>query len=261
VIGRTFVVVCGAAAWLALSGCSIVNDPAQHMGGMADGGVDATVPRVEGSALCTRLITLQCEQYVRCCSSAPMDFDVPGCIESLLPPCRDGIGAYLADERTGYDPEIAAEALAEGEALSAACSLDIARWVATREGLFRSFAGTVPAAGDCTPTSATDVATFVSCDRLDYACTPALGDRFLCAPRVGAGASCFLDNDCVEGLACIRSVPLDPATGRCGDRLAAGAVCRQSTDCESYYCHVPTGLMVGTCAAATQDNVYCGVAD
>lgn len=240
-------------------GCSLVNDPAQHMGGAADGGADAAVDRIEPSALCSRLITLQCEEYVRCCSTAPDPFDTEACIHALLPGCRDGIGAYLADDRTGYDPVIAAETVAEGEALSEACSLDIARWVSTRDGLFRAFAGTVGAGAECTPTGTTDFAAIISCDRLENSCVPAAGDRYLCAPRVEIGVSCQLNNDCADGLACVRTIPLEPTSGRCAARLDDGSPCRQATDCQSYLCHVPMGMLVGTCFPATQDNIYCGI--
>ncbi len=237
---------------LGASGCVLVNDPSQHVGG--------TEP-IPPSELCSRLVTLQCEQYVRCCGTAPPDFDIDACISGYLRACEESVGPYLAYSRTGYDPILAAEAIAEGEALSSTCSLEITHWATARGGLFRAFRGTVPVGDDCTPRDAMDVASLMTCRGVENACVPMVAERFVCVRRVGRGEFCFLNGDCEDGLACMRTMPLDPTSGRCTDRLSAGAVCRQATDCESYYCDIPTGVMVGTCVAATQDNLYCGVAD
>jgi hypothetical protein len=243
-------VVLSFAAALALSaGCSIVNDPASHMGGAEP---------IPGDELCTRLVALECDQYARCCSIAPPELDVNACIDANLADCEEGLGMLLADSRTSYDPVEAGRRFAVGAALSQDCSLDIAHWVGTREGLLGAFTGSIAPGGECTPRSDMDFAAYLSCTGVENACTHSVG-RSICAARLGAGAGCALSGDCIDGLACVRTALLMPETWECGPRGAAGTGCYQSTDCESYLCYVPPMATIGTCVGATQDTVYCGV--
>lgn len=258
-------------ACLVLAGCSIVNDPGRHQGGQPaldagrdaaphqDAGTDAGPPLLPANEFCRAYAEVYCEGYFGCCSAAERPEDAfDECVSNAQYACSNGtdatgpvLGIIVADPRTGYDPRIAAEVIAEGRALVADCSTDLLRWTTERMGLQRGLTGSIEAGAECTPGPFVglrfDFAALFSCEGTNRACVERSG-QWDCLTRRDVDASCRLYWDCLDGLYCTNGV----LGGTCQPRKANGGACSSGVECESLFCN-----RLGLCADPTQDDVYC----
>jgi hypothetical protein len=230
---------------VALPGCLLVNPPSAHM----QGGGLTPVPATQ---FCAEMARVACTGYLSCCDTATLD--MPTCVSSIQSNCAMGFGPIIIDPRTGYSETVAAEVLAEGEALVADCSIDIVAWYSARMGLQRVLQGTVPGGGVCSM-SASDVPAYFSCSDLDQGCIGS-GMNFACRDRLATGMPCFVAPDCVETDYCMGGAPILGFPGRCAPREAIGAPCGADGDCSTYLC---TPMAPRTCAALDQQSAYCGL--
>lgn len=230
-----------AAALLALLtlSCSLVNDPSEHYAGTP----------IPAERFCRAVAELQCDAHLRCCA-APVEPDRASCVESVRSRCAMNatLGRLLLDERTGYDPSMAAAVLREGAGHADACSADILEWMLERSGLMRVFRGTIAPGGVCTPRDlnplAFDTPALFSCQGADYSCAARTLMEWDCRPRRSDG-SCVLYWDCQDGLRCQALM--------CASRLPDGAACTGAPDCESRVCGD------GRCVTPTEEQIYCAI--
>ncbi len=236
-----------------LAGCSLVNDPGDHMGGASptpDATIDATdTPDADASTpdadaapapipaaeFCSELVELYCNARKRCCAGAE-DENIDTCRNERAGPCANFIGGYATDSRNNYDPQRAAEVIAEGAALAETCDEDIVKWFATRDGIARVLRGTIPEAQGCSALNGT----YLACVR-PLACRGGAAVLGTCRPLAEEGEPCDGDLECVEPLQC--------DVGACRARRANGSMCEGIYDCESLTC---TEMI---CAPGT--DTYC----
>jgi hypothetical protein len=236
-----------------LAGCSLINDPGAHQ--------PESIGAVQGQDFCAELAKLLCTGYFECCSTAEHGDDAfENCVASAATRCADGdgtlapvIGSLVTNSRTGYDPVLAGQALAEGYALVAECSLDIAAWKLERTGLQRALTGTISGGDTCTPhdpgtSGGLDWAALFSCEGTDKACV-AGRDRWSCLARQPEGMACVLYWDCEDGLYCDGHWIV--GGGSCRARLANGEPCTEAVQCATLHC------ASNVCATPTQDDLYC----
>ncbi len=236
---RAFVRPCFAAALALLSACSLVNDPADHQ----------ALSPVPVEEICTEFATVVCEAHLACCSTATVAFQ--DCYSSWLSGCTNQIGSLAIDPRTGYDPRVAAEVLAEGRAFADACDTGVMAWIEARSGFSRVLTGTVGGGGDCSPL--TDLASHFSCMDLQQACLAAGFNGAACQDRHPVGDDCAGNYDCAEGLYCKGDGFL--VAGMCAERLAENQPCEDNSSCQSLVCDGDTKL----CVIPTVDSVYCAL--
>ncbi len=257
-----------------LAGCSLVNDPNRHTGGIdsgiADSGPpDAGPPRLERGDICMAYAELTCAGIFGCCSAAPRPpspAQLTQCLTDAQIACaNNAVINYTNDPRTGYDPVVGAEVFEQGRRLVESCSTDYLRWWTERSfGMQRSLTGTVEGGADCTPMQfwppdQADVPALLSCEGTNLACRPGAGgvaDRWFCTQRQQAGGRCLVYFDCVDGLYCTE-YNLIEQTGTCRARLPNGSPCGGPTDCQSLTCLDPLGGNAKICLQPTADLVYC----
>lgn len=225
-------------------------------GGAASGGTSAggSSNRVAPGAVCDRFAAIQCAAEQSCCDAPGRTF--AECHATQLSACRDD--AYLdtisQNPVTGYSVDAAETAFSEFERLASACDPAIASWASSSAGLRSITLGTIAPGGDCTPPLGSDTPTSaayaVSCTQgATTACLPALLG-WTCTPRGQAGAACFTDLNCIDGLWC-DNPNLDVSGDVCKPRKADGSPCLQPNECASLTCQA------GTCVAATVQTAYC----
>lgn len=246
-----------AALAFALTGCLAVNPPSAHMGGAASdaGPGDAGLARIAVGSFCPQMAQVACTGYESCCPSHSID--MMACVSALTDVCNHGLGPILLDARTGYSETVAAQVIAEGQALVATCDPGIVAWYSSRAGLQRVMQGTI-AGGDSCTTRADDGAAYFSCMNLEQGCIGS-GTSFHCTARVPTGMTCHTDADCVEGDYCQGAVagsnPILGLPGHCALREAIGHACTTDSACETYLCDTTTAHQ---CAALNSMNAYCG---
>lgn len=230
---------------LLLCACSLVNDPSAHQSGPEP---------VQATEFCHELAELFCFAQPHCCSTAPepTEEELTACVESASADCAaNGLSSLLVDSRTGYDPMIAGQVLAEGRALVDACSTDILAWYTERSGFQRALTGTVAGGGACTPMDRPigefDTAALFSCEGESRACVFVSDSTWSCLDRQPEGGECILYWDCEDGMRC---EPRPLQRGLCRPRLEDGMPCSSSVDCQSLFCDI-------TCRTPMQDEVYC----
>jgi hypothetical protein len=240
---RTLVLAGGLAALALLGGCFVVNDPSDHQ----------ELSAVSADDFCAEFAAVVCDAHQRCCSTA--DPDREACVTNWSAICAAGVGSLAADPRTGYDGTVAAEVLAEGETLSASCSVDVVPWFESRMGFQRVLSGTVAGGDECTPRNALDIPAYFSCTELDQACVQVAAGRSICADLLGQGDPCHRHFDCAEGLYCEGGGTF--TEGNCEPRLPEGEPCTANEACASQVCDT-AGTM--TCVVPDPDVVYCALA-
>lgn len=225
--------------------------PLVDAGPIPDGAPPGDAGSLIAASFCSELVTMFCEARGRCCSTA-MGEDPTTCRNANMGRCEATIGAVAVDPRTGYDAVLAREVLEEGRAIASTCDVDIVDWMATREGVVRALRGSVGLRGDCSM-SALDVAGRYSCV-MQRACrrVGVIGDR-ACTEVAAVTETCRESTDCETGLYCRDGRPTTD-TGTCQPQLGIGMACMTPAECESLICPGDAG---GTCAARTQDVVYC----
>jgi hypothetical protein len=180
------------------------------------------------------------------------------CVSAFTDSCNHALGPVLLDARTGYSETVAAQVIAEGQALVAACDMGIVAWYSSRAGLQRVMQGTV-AGGDVCTTHADDAAAYFSCMNLAQGCIGSSGN-FHCTMRLATGMSCHVDADCVEADYCQGATPgsnpIFGFPGTCQPREATGLPCTTNSACMTYLCDT-----MGThqCADLSAGTAYCGL--
>jgi hypothetical protein len=226
-----------------------------------DGGIEPTRNQVQAGGICERLVTLQCAAEQHCCMAPGRTFEA--CKREMLTDCT--MNAHLdevAQNRiAGFSTANAAAAFTKLEQLSAACDPSVAVWAIAPDGLRGIFQGTVDPMRDCKPTGFPSVvgygASLASCKQpATHACLftgdgpTAAPTTATCAARAAAGATCFVDTNCVDGLYCANS-QMKYSSGKCTAGKAAGASCATAVECKSQACKS------GSCVEATSQTAYC----
>jgi hypothetical protein len=222
-----------------LPGCFLVNDPGDHQ-----------TKQVPADEFCGEFADVVCDAHLRCCSTATVAREQ--CVSNWTSICANQVGSLSLDPRTGYDPALAAEVLAEGRALTAECSVEVSAWFESRSGFQRVLAGTVAGGGECTPKNLLDFPAYFSCIERDQACVQVASNRSICAELRPEGDPCHAASDCAEGLWCDGGGPL--TEGACAPTLAEGEPCTGNQQCESLVCDTDA---TGRCVIPEPDVIYC----
>lgn len=219
-----------------------------------DAGADPARNHVRAGALCVRLAQIQCagEQY--CCEEPGRDR--AACEAAMQNGCMNEayLDAISGNSITAFDEATAAQTFAELERLASVCDPSIVAFGISRDGLMSMFRGTAASGTSCVPLGtdpALAAAKLASCSDIStVACLPTSLLSWRCEARGGAGAPCFTDVNCIDGLYCPNP---DLAIGsfRCEPRKPLGAGCAWGNECESLFCEN------GACVEATQRNAYC----
>lgn len=238
-----------------VTGCTLLNDPASHMGNLPDAPV-LDAEQLAYVNLCPAIAEIACSGWDGCCMGSEPP---PGCRARVAADCQADIEP-LNDLRVGFDPVAAAESIAEGRALAAACDPALLVWY--RNLYTNIFPGTIGPGSECTPRSVSDFAALFSCAG-GNACIAVGGaaDRFICAPRATEGQSCVLQTDCTNELYCTST---DIGTvGTCMPRLAQGEVCTIVDSCVGIcFCTAnDRGLCMdpGVCIDLDSEALYCNL--
>jgi hypothetical protein len=214
--------------------------------------------RVTPGKICERLAQILCTAQTDCCTDPGQT--QAACETEQTSTCgKDFMAdAVAARDEAAFDAEQAHTVFNKLEELALACDPAIAQFTESEDGLRSIFKGTKNAGDACTPTDALDKPMFgaalASCKDLhSYACLPnALG--WTCEERGEAGARCYSDLNCVQGLYC--NNPNNKITGdKCQARKAVGASCKLFNECESLYC---SG---GKCVEGDAHSSFCYAED
>lgn len=219
-----------------------------------DAGSDPNRNNVEAGALCARLATIQCAGEEYCCDDPGRDRAT--CEAVMRDSCMNEayLDAISRDASTSFDAATAAATFAEVERLASVCDPNIVAFSISRDGFMSMFRGTAAAGASCFPQgtqASVAAAKLASCtDIVNNACLPQSLLSWKCTARGGAGAPCFTDVNCLDGLYCPND---DLAIGKtsCAARKAVGDTCRWGNECESLFCEA------GACVPPSQRNAYC----
>jgi hypothetical protein len=218
-------------------------------------GTDPGRNMVQAGHVCARLAQIQCAGQDYCCESPASD--VATCEAEMTDTCnREGfVDAVTLDSRTGFDAMRAATALQQFEDMAGRCDPTIADFGAAPDGLMAMLGGTVEAGGRCSPGLASNMpqraGALASCrNPATTACLPTSALNWMCAPRAGAGASCFTDFNCTDGHYC-PNPDFKINMTQCLPRKPDGMGCAAANECVSLTC------VGGNCAPATTQSAYC----
>ncbi len=222
-----------------------------------DAGSDPNRNKVTAGAVCARLAQIQCAGEAFCCPNPT--HTVPQCEEISRAGCVDE--AYLdmvtANPIVAFDATKAAEAFTKFEELASQCDLSIAEYGASATGLMSMLRGTLAAGKSCSPKGfekSSAAASLAACTNVETtACLPTSALLWTCTARGGAGAQCFSDLNCQDGLHCPNPNLLAGTfgTASCAARKPAGMPCAQPNECTSFAC---TG---GMCQEPSAEAAYC----
>jgi hypothetical protein len=223
------------------------------MPAMFDAGTDPARNQVTGGHVCARLAQIQCAGEAFCCPNPGRDR--AACETAQINYCTTKIylDAITQNRITGFDATAAASALEGFEQRASECDPMISSFAASLDGLLGIMKGTVAAKGDCTPLAldeATAAAYLAACEDIaTTACLPT-ALTWKCSPRGGAGASCFTDVNCTDGLYC-PNPNATIGTAKCTTRKASGETCTAPNECATLYCKG------GKCVDASAEAAYC----
>jgi hypothetical protein len=220
---------------LLLGGCSLLQDPANHMGG-----------EVPVGTFCEHVASILCAAHQDCCETPAVSF--ADCLQGAADGCRAEYMPFIEDARVGYDEEAAAMALARGRALAGACDPAFLDWVRDRDGMQAALVGTI-ASGEVCVEGTVDGPELFSCIERDESCQVAVGG-WRCLPQVAPGRTCYLDTDCDDAHYCDAAMPGEE--GICTVRGAATTECTEARTCQSLFCNA------GRCADRDPELVFCG---
>jgi hypothetical protein len=211
---------------------------------------------------CTRLAEVICDGIVHCCDQpavVAMYSNHGMCISQVQTACTSGnpnVSQLVHDSRTGYDPAIAGDVIAEARWRVSQCDTSISTWIYERTGFLRMFTGTIAGGAQCWSgdiTAGIAPGVFLSCNDPNDSCQLATVHRATCAARVGNGQACIDDLDCADGSYCAPGTVLQASM--CAPRLAGGSCNHDLSDhgswCQSGVC------AMGQCVPATRTTVYC----
>lgn len=247
---------------LIVTGCSVVNDPGRHRGGLDGGaatdagatdatpGLDAPIATDAGPApidavdFCDRLIETYCRARLQCCAAAAGE-SMLDCVVANDTACEDILRPYLLDRRNAYSPARAGVELAELEGYFAngECDPDIVDWVAGDEGLLAILRGTFP-----TGTGCGSFEEALACERPEV-CAKIGFVQWQCQLRGGSGATCWDNAGCPQTEYCVTA----GAEGTCAPTLGNGELCTDAGQCTSRLCE---GEPTKSCQERTSE-VYC----
>ena len=117
--------------------------------------------------------------------------------------------------------------------------------------------GTIASGKSCAPSGIDKpaaAAALASClDPTTTACLPTSALLWTCTARGGAGATCFSDLNCEDGLHCPNPSLLagEFGTAACAPRKAEGMPCAQPNECTSWTC------TEGKCQPPSTQAAYC----
>lgn len=235
-----------------LGSCVLVNAPSNH-----------EAHSISPDDFCTRLAEVICDGITHCCdnpSFVMMNHDRGMCVGRIQTVCTNGnpnVSQLVHDRRTGYDPALGGDVIAEARYRASVCDVSVAAWTHEREGFLRVFPGTVAPGNMCLmgdPTSAANAAAFLSCNDPGYACVIESATHGACNQRVGAMRPCITDFDCTTGLYCAPGAVLARST--CAPLLPTGGACSHNLADQPTWC--ASGVCTsGQCVAATLSSVYC----
>jgi hypothetical protein len=222
-----------------------------------DGGTDPNRNNVGPGQVCERLATIQCAAEVSCCGAPGRNFDQ--CKQAQLNTCRNEayLDAVSMSPLAAYDMGKAAAAFAEFERLASMCDPSIVEWSISPTGLRGIVNGTKNANESCLPPASQSMdravvaAHLASCNNSQaQACLPLRLLAWECRPRGQAGANCFSDLNCVDGVYC-DNPNLEVTGSKCVARKLKDAPCMTSNECQSLFCRG------GRCIAPSAGAAYC----
>lgn len=219
-----------------------------------DAGSDPGRNIVHAGMLCARLAQIQCAGEAFCCEDPGRD--VATCQSAMQKACEDEayLDAISGNSITAFDEGTASTTFEELERLASMCDPNIVSYSISRDGLMSMFRGTAASGASCMPLG-TDpkqaAAKLASCaDIGTTACLPTSLLSWKCAPRGTAGAQCFTDVNCVDGMYC-PNPELKIGQFKCEPRKPLGAGCTWGNECESLFCDA------GACVPPSQRVAYC----
>ena len=218
-----------------------------------DAGSDPGRNNVQPGQVCARLARIQCAGEAYCCPGRRNQQECEavmhgGCVNELH------LDAMSLNGVTGFDSAHASEAFVDFEAKAALCDIGIALSAASFTGLRGMFRGTKSAGANCRPATVTDEADsaglLVSClNPQGTSCRPHSVLTWSCDPVMGAGAVCFGDTNCKDGLFC--NNPSEGFNGTCQQRKGVGQTCFTGNECADLYC------MGDRCVAPSVQAAFC----
>lgn len=237
-----------------LAGCSLVNDPGDHL----QAGPDAGPQGVPFEQFCDRYAEAFCAAKARCCMTA--EVDVAACSDQAAEDCTGIYGSAFGIPDVTYNPLLAAEALDSAQEILDACSIDIIDWGADRRGFLGGLEGEIEGGQPCQPMGDDDTSVFVAhltCRDRDQICQRISPDEWRCGLKLSDGQSCR------SGLVCMSNrCPREPLAlnGTCGPGEAATSSCTSGEECASRFC---TGrpLSPGQCVDLDPETIYCAPID
>ena len=239
------------------AGSMEVTQPPPPMDREFDAGTDPGRNMVQKGAVCQRLAQIQCAGEAFCCPNPGRT--VAQCETVSLKGCIDEayLDAVTANSITAFNATKAAAAFDHFEMLASQCDISIAEYGASATGLLSMLEGTIEAGKSCSPsgfTKASAAASLAAClNGATTACLPTSSLIWTCTARGAAGAKCFSDLNCQDGLHCPNPslVAGEFGTAACAPRKAEGAACMQPNECTSLVCKD------GACAASSVEAAYC----
>ncbi len=257
----------GAAGMMATGGAPGSGGVPGTGGTASTGGTGGTGPKtfsvsagsnmVTPGQICARLAQIQCAGEAFCCDNPGRD---KATCETAM---RDGCTSKLyldtiaMNKVSGFDAAKAGEAFNQLEMLASKCDTSIASFGASPSGLHAMLQGTVAPSMSCDQPRlnidpAIAAAALASCTSSDTtSCLPASAlSGWTCAARGDAGAKCFTDLNCKDGLYCPNPKLLF-GVAMCAARKAIGTACAAANECESLFCK---GAM---CVTPSAQAAYC----
>jgi hypothetical protein len=117
--------------------------------------------------------------------------------------------------------------------------------------------GTIASGRSCSPSGfekSAAAASLAACENgATTACLPTSALIWTCKARGGAGAQCFSDLNCQEGMHCPNPSLIEGefGTAMCVARKPEGAACSLPNECSSFACKA------GTCEPPSAEAAYC----
>jgi hypothetical protein len=226
-----------------------------------DGGIEPNRNQVRAGGLCERFATLQCAGEQHCCATPAKNFDA--CKMQMKTDCTSNgyLDEIAMNMVAGFNATRAENAFTKLEQMASQCDPSATVWGATPEGMRGIFQGTVAPMGSCKPTGLPSVpgygAALASCTQLATHSCLFTGDgpaaaptTATCAARTDAGATCFVDANCKDGMYCANPM-MKYSGGKCTALKAVGTACTADAECMTFVCR--SALCVATSTATT----YC----
>jgi hypothetical protein len=226
-----------------------------------DAGSEPGRNRIQPGQICARVAAVQCAAEAHCCPMPAKALEA--CKSELTNTCTTK--AYLDDigknSVSGFDQAATETMLNTLEEYSKTCDPQVAVWAGQTEGLRAMFQGTVPPNGQCKPTGLPSYANYgaylAACSQPKTQGCLFSGDgptappqTATCAPRGGAGATCFMEVNCMDGFYCANP-QMKYSSGKCTAQKAVGQQCTADVECMSLTCRS------AMCVAPTVSTAYC----